>query len=71
MESSASRRAVGKLVPWMQAEALRLSGGNQRVAEMLFKAGMENLQGRDVSRFEGDDTFLRKVIARAMEYELE
>jgi hypothetical protein len=45
MESSASRRAVGKLVPWMHAEALRLPGGNQRVAEMLFKGGWRIFRG--------------------------
>jgi hypothetical protein len=71
MDSSASRMAVGKLVPWMQAVALRLSGGNQRVAKRMFGAALLNIANRDISRFQDDDGFLKKVILKAMEYELE
>jgi hypothetical protein len=65
-QSRASRKAVGRLMPWLVAEANRLAAGDEVMAERLFAHARQHIEELDVGRFEDDDEYLRAVLAAAM-----
>jgi hypothetical protein len=65
-QSSATRQAVGKLVPWLIATSNRLAGGNKAIANKLFEHARRTMDDLDVTRFGEDSALLRKLLVKAM-----